>query len=66
MSILLGREATRAENPLAAYDDWVSLALTIPEISQLSSGPALISLLINELCSPSLALIMPRVFFEIT
>ena len=32
-------EFTKDEKPLLAFDDYVSLALIIPLISQLSSGP---------------------------
>lgn len=67
LSTLCGNDATKDEKPLAALDDYVSLALTIPDISQESSGPIITSLLMyTPGVSAIFYFIIAKVFLEIT
>lgn len=65
LSTLCGNDATKDEKPLAALDDYVSLAFTIPDISQESSGPIITSLLMPGV-SAIFCFMIAKVFLEIT
>lgn len=62
-----GKDVINDEKPLAAFDDWESLALTIPEISHESSGPIITSLLTKTPgVSTNFCLMRASIFLETT